>query len=65
VQEETSDFLNEMMGLDLSSDEVVRLQTELEGWIASLQLVALTLQCRSRGRTSWLSAEDIASSPIT
>jgi LuxR family transcriptional regulator, maltose regulon positive regulatory protein len=42
--EETVDFLNEMMRLDLSHDEVVTLQAQLEGWIAGLQLVALTLQ---------------------
>jgi LuxR family maltose regulon positive regulatory protein len=44
LQEETTDFLNELMGLDLAHDQVVRLQTQLEGWIAGLQLVALTLQ---------------------
>lgn len=47
--EETRDFLNEMMGLELADDEVVRLQTQLEGWIAGLQLVALTLQRRLAG----------------
>jgi LuxR family maltose regulon positive regulatory protein len=47
--EETKDFLNEMMGLDLSHEEVVRLHTQLEGWIAGLQLVALTLQQRLTG----------------
>ncbi len=47
--EETKDFLNEMMGLDLAHDEIVRLQAQLEGWIAGLQLVALTLQQRLMG----------------
>lgn len=47
--EETRDFLNERMGLDLAHDEVARLQTQLEGWIAGLQLVALTLQKRLTG----------------
>jgi LuxR family maltose regulon positive regulatory protein len=47
--EETKDFLNERMGLDLSYDEIVRLQAQLEGWIAGLQLVALTLQRRLTG----------------
>ncbi len=44
--EETRDFLNEMMGLDLVHANVARLQGQLEGWIAGLQLVALTLQRR-------------------
>jgi LuxR family maltose regulon positive regulatory protein len=44
LQEETTDFLNEMMGLELAHDQVVRLQIQLEGWIAGLQLVALNLQ---------------------
>ncbi|MCL4297721.1 MAG: hypothetical protein KJ077_18410 [Anaerolineae bacterium] len=47
--EETQAFLNERMGLDLAADEVVRLQAQLEGWIAGLQLVALTLQRRLAG----------------
>jgi LuxR family maltose regulon positive regulatory protein len=49
LQEETTDFLNELMGLDLAHDQVVRLQTHLEGWIAGLQLVALNLQRRLVG----------------
>ncbi len=44
LQEETTDFFNDMMGLDLADDEVVRLQAQLEGWIAGLQLVSLTLR---------------------
>jgi LuxR family maltose regulon positive regulatory protein len=44
LPEETADFFNAVMGLDLSHDEVVRLQAQLEGWIAGLQLAALTLQ---------------------
>jgi LuxR family maltose regulon positive regulatory protein len=46
---ETADFLSQMMQLDLSHDEVVTLQAQLEGWIAGLQLVALTLQRRLAG----------------
>jgi LuxR family maltose regulon positive regulatory protein len=49
LPEETTDFLNEIMGLDLGHDEVVRLQAQLEGWIAGLQLAALTLQRRLMG----------------
>jgi LuxR family maltose regulon positive regulatory protein len=44
LQEETTDFLNRLMGLDLSHDEVGTLQAQLEGWIAGLQLVSLTLR---------------------
>lgn len=47
--EETADFLNEVMGLDLACDHVARLHIQLEGWIAGLQLVALTLQRRLPG----------------
>ena len=47
--EETQAFLNETMGLDLAYDEIDRLQTQLEGWIAGLQLVALSLQQRLTG----------------
>jgi LuxR family maltose regulon positive regulatory protein len=48
-QEETADFLNRGMGLDLSADEVETLQTRLEGWIAGLQLMALSRQRRLSG----------------
>ncbi len=49
LQEETAGFLNEMMGLDLAHNEVVKLQAQLEGWIAGLQLIALS---RQRGLAS-------------
>lgn len=42
--EETRDFLNGSMELDLAPDDLVRLHDQLEGWIAGLQLVALTLR---------------------
>src|SRR5690606_12062533 len=44
LQQETAEFLNESMGLNLSSDRLVDLHTQLEGWIAGLQLTALTLR---------------------
>ena len=44
LQHETADFLNELMGLGLSGDQLVDLQAKLEGWIAGLQLTALTLR---------------------
>jgi LuxR family maltose regulon positive regulatory protein len=46
LQEETREFLTQQMRLDLSYDEVGTLQAQLEGWIAGLQLVALTLRRR-------------------
>jgi len=44
--QETSVFLNDLMGLDLSSQDIAALETRTEGWIASLQLAALSLQER-------------------
>ena len=48
LQHETADFLNESMGLGLSGDQLTGLQTQLEGWIAGLQLTALTLRHHPR-----------------
>ena len=42
--DEASDFLNGVMSLDLAADEVAALRDPLEGWVAGLQLAALTLQ---------------------
>ncbi len=42
--DETTDFLNDLMDLDLAEDEIVPLHDELEGWIAGLQLASLTLR---------------------
>jgi len=39
--EETQAFLKERMELELTHQEVVTLQTQLDGWIAGLQLAAL------------------------
>ncbi len=44
--EETTAFLREVMGLPLSAEQVVALQARTEGWIAGLQLAALSLQGR-------------------
>ena len=43
---ETAVFLNEVMNLTLSPEEIARLETRTEGWIAGLQLAALSLQGR-------------------
>jgi LuxR family maltose regulon positive regulatory protein len=41
---EAAEFLNRMMGLDLSPENISALETRTEGWIAGLQLAALALQ---------------------
>jgi LuxR family maltose regulon positive regulatory protein len=42
--EEVATFLSGIMGSDLSADDVAALDERTEGWIAGLQLVALSLQ---------------------
>lgn len=44
--EEATTFLNNLMRLDLSAEDVAALEAQTEGWIAGLQLAALTLQDR-------------------
>ncbi len=44
--EEASTYLNEVMGLDLRPEAVDALETRTEGWIAALQLAALSMQGR-------------------
>ncbi len=41
---EAAGFLNQGMGLNLSAEDIVRLSTRTEGWIAGLQLAALSMQ---------------------
>jgi len=43
---EADTFLEEVMGLHLTPEDVATLQTRTEGWIAGLQLAALSLQGR-------------------
>jgi LuxR family maltose regulon positive regulatory protein len=43
---ETASFLQQVMGLDLSSADVRELQRRTEGWIAGLQLAALSMKRR-------------------
>ncbi len=40
-------YLNEVMGLDLTTADVAALEARTEGWIAALQLAALSMQGRS------------------
>jgi LuxR family maltose regulon positive regulatory protein len=44
--EETTAFLNEAMRLDLSPEDVDALETRTEGWIAGLQMAALSMRGR-------------------
>ena len=44
--DETAQFLTSVMGLNLSNQDVAALEALTEGWIASLQLAALSLQGR-------------------
>src|SRR6185503_17395828 len=41
---EASGFLNQAMGLDLSVEDIAALETRTEGWIAGLQLAAISMQ---------------------
>jgi LuxR family maltose regulon positive regulatory protein len=43
---EAAAYLNEMMGLDLSARDVAALEERTEGWIAGLQLAALSMKGR-------------------
>jgi LuxR family transcriptional regulator, maltose regulon positive regulatory protein len=41
---EAAEFLNQLMGLNLSEDDVAALDKRTEGWIAGLQLAAISMQ---------------------
>ena len=44
LPEEAAQFLNETMQLELTAADVIALETRTEGWIAGLQLAALSLR---------------------
>ncbi len=44
--DEAAEFLSQVMGLDLSTDEIAALEARTEGWIAGLQLAAISMQGR-------------------
>ena len=44
--DEAAAYLNEMMGLELTARDVAALESRTEGWIAALQLAALSMQGR-------------------
>ena len=41
---EAAEFLNRVMGLSLSAEDIAALENRTEGWIAGLQLAALSMQ---------------------
>jgi LuxR family maltose regulon positive regulatory protein len=43
---EAAEFLNRMMGLDLSAEDIAALESRTEGWIAGLQLAAISMKGR-------------------
>jgi LuxR family maltose regulon positive regulatory protein len=44
TESEAADFLNQVMGLNLSTENIAVLENRTEGWIAGLQLAALSMQ---------------------
>ncbi|MFC1873956.1 LuxR C-terminal-related transcriptional regulator [Chloroflexota bacterium] len=46
IPEEATAFLNDVMSLGLSNEDVAALESRTEGWIASLQLAAVSMQGR-------------------
>ena len=44
---EAADFLNQVMGLELSTEDIAALERRTEGWIAGLQLAAISMQGRT------------------
>ena len=41
---ESAEFLNQVMGLELSEENIAALETRTEGWIAGLQLAAVSMR---------------------
>ena len=48
--EEAAEYLNGAMGLDLAADDIATLEARTEGWIAALQLAALSMRGRDGHR---------------
>ncbi len=73
--DETADFLNHIMRLDYTQHEIATLQTQVEGWVAGLYLVALShrrrattetlaISGRQRFITDYLSENVLAQLPV-
>ena len=45
--DEVATYLNDVIGLDLTPDDIVTLEGRTEGWIAALQLAAISMQGRT------------------
>ena len=45
-REEATQFLNEIMNLKLTADQIEKLEQQTEGWIAGLQMAAISMQKR-------------------
>jgi LuxR family maltose regulon positive regulatory protein len=50
--DEAAAFLNQVMALKLATDDIAVLETRTEGWIAGLQLAALSIQGRDAERSA-------------
>ena len=48
---EAAEFLNQTMGLDFSTEDVAALEARTEGWIAGLQLAAISMRGRDDATT--------------
>ncbi len=55
THEEAAQFLNKITGLDLSSEDISVLEARTEGWIAGLQLAAISLEAEN-DRTAFIQA---------
>lgn len=58
--EETNDFLNRMMALNLRQNEIAILHARTEGWVTGLQLAALALRAMSARQASQEASDFIA-----
>ncbi len=58
---EAAEFLNQVMGLNLSVEDIAALETRTEGWIAGLQLAALAMRSLGspHGTLSMQGREDV------
>ena len=50
--DEAASFLNQVMGLELSAEQVAMLEGRTEGWIAGLQMEALSMRDRDERRVA-------------
>jgi len=58
---EAVEFLNQVMGLNLSPEDITALESRTEGWIAGLQLAALAIQGLARQETASMQGSKHAS----